>query len=136
MVALLTGTDEHSRLTEEVNTTKTKLEAAEAEVKRLKDLEAGRLKEQEITAELTSAKIDVAAVSTAAATKGLFGRLREQLLAAPDKTARQAIINDYKPAFSGRLQEARMPGPMEELTDPAAKQPTALPEATKKKFFG
>ena len=136
LVALLTGTDEHSRLTEEVNTTKTKLEAAEAEVARLKGIEEGRLKEQEITAELTAAKIDVAAVSTAAATKGLFGRLREQLLAAPDKTARQAIINDYKPAFSGRLQEARMPGPMEELTDPAAKKQPAIPADASNKYFG
>ena len=81
-----------SRLTEEVKTTKTALETAQAEVARLQGLEAGRLKEAEITAELKTAGIDATAVAAAPATKGLFGRLREQLLAAPDKTTRQAII--------------------------------------------
>jgi len=136
LVAKLTGTDEHGRLTEEVKTTKAQLEAAQAEVTRLQGLEAGRLKEAEIAAELKTAGIDATTASTAPATKGLFGRLREQLLSAADKTIRAAIIQDYKPAFSGRVQEARMPGPMEELRDPNAGQRGTLAPEAKKKYFG
>ena len=72
----LLGLDEVSRLTEEVKTSKTQLEAAQAEVARLQGLEAGRIKEAEITAELKTAGIDPTAAAASQATKGLFGRLR------------------------------------------------------------
>lgn len=136
LIEKLQGKDEHTRLTEEAKNAKQQLADSQAEIARLQGLEAGRIKEDEITTELKTAGIDAATASTMPATKGLFGRLREQLLSAPDKTARQAIIQDYKPAFSGRVQEAGMPGPMELLNDPAVKQQGTLSADTKKKYFG
>ena len=121
LVAVLTGTDEHTRLTEEATAAKTKLAEAETELTRLRAVEAGRLREQEIAAELTAAKFPTADPVL------YSGTFKEQLALATDKTARGKLIADRMALAAGRLQEGRLPPPNVPLTDPNANAPHGDP---------
>ena len=116
LVSVLKGTDEHTRLTEEAKTAKTQLEAAQAEVARLQGLEASRVKESEIAAELTAVKFptgDKAAFST---------RFQEDLKRAKDKAERAEIIKDRMSLLQGRVQEQGLPSPLAQFNDAGGQQ--------------
>jgi hypothetical protein len=126
LVAVLQGTDEHSRLTEELTTSKaavtakdTEIAALKAERDALKATEARRLKEEEIAAELKAANFPVADEVVYSA------RFQEQLKAAPDKAARAEIMQD-RLAVAGRIQEGITPPPLADLR-PAQKNAKANP---------
>lgn len=111
LVAVLQGTDEKSRLTEEVASLKAAATAKDAELATLKEEKAKRLREEEIAAELKAASFptgDEVAYSL---------RFREQLAAAPDKAARAVLIEDRMALVKTRLQEQQTttPSPMAEL---------------------
>jgi hypothetical protein len=129
VVAKLTGTDEHTRLTEQVKTLTAANAEKDAEIQKIKDFEAGRIKESEIAAEIKAAGIDISGDESK---KGLFGRLKEQLSSAADKASRATILRDYAPAFKGRVTEAAFAGPMEDLSGSTANdgKPVSQYEAT------
>jgi len=110
LVAKLQGTDEHTRLTEEVKTLAEASKAKDAELAALKTEKAKRLKEEEITAELKAANFPTADEVAYSPT------FKESLSGAADKTARAAIIAD-RMALTGRLQEHQLfqPSPMAEV---------------------
>ena len=122
LVAKLQGTDEHTRLTEEVTTLKTTVSAKDAalasketELVTLRANEAKRLREQEIATELTAAKFPTGDAVIYSAS------FKEQLTAAPDKTARATLITDRLALAKARLQEQdSFPAPLAQLTDTAS----------------
>ena len=117
LVSVLTGTDEHSRLTEEVKNLKDQAAAKDAELATLKASESKRLREEEIIA-------DLKAVNFPTTDPKLFStKFQEQLRAAPDKAARDALIAD-RLELRGHIQEAAIPAPLTSFgstTAPATK---------------
>lgn len=127
LVAILTKTDERSRLTEEATALKAANEQKDRELAELRQKEAGRLKESEITAELTAAKFPVTDKLVCS------DRFMEQVRQAPDKAARAEIIKDRMALASSRMQESATPGPFDDLNPAKAETPnTDSPHA---KFF-
>lgn len=110
LFAVLTKTDDKSRLTEEIAALKADAAKKDTELVALRAAEAKRLKEEEIAAELKAANFPTSDATLFSAT------FREQLTAAPNKESRAGLIADRLALASGRVQEqARMPDPMAEM---------------------
>ena len=128
LVAVLTGTDEVSRLTEEAKTLKDSVAAKDAELTTLKAEKATRVREEEITAELKAAKFPTGDA------KLFSAKFQEQLRAAPDKPARDALIKDRMELATGRLTEAGTPPPLTEIRDTNTAAPKA--DSSYDRLFG
>ena len=128
LVAKLTGTDEHTRLTEEVKTLKATSDAKDVELATLKAAEAKRIQEQEITAELTAMKFPINDP------KVYTSRFKEELLRAKDKAERTEIAKERMALISGRVQEDRLPSPLSEFRD--APKSAAGANPSHDRFFG
>lgn len=129
LVAKLKGTDDMSRLTEEVKTLKASEAAKDAELAALKAKDAARLKEDEILGELKAAGVATDSKLP------YFARFMEDLRGAADKTARAPLIADWKELTKARMQEQHVgtPAPLADLRpDPAPTVNTAAEE----RFFG
>lgn len=127
LVSIIKGTDEHSKMQEELKTLKAASEAKDEELKTLRAERAARLREQEVAAELKAANFPVSDE------KAFSSTFKEQLLAAPTKEARSAMISDRLALIGSRMQEqAGTPSPLADL-NPAS--PRTDP-GTEKKFFG
>ena len=129
IIAKLQGTDEHSRLTEEVKTLTEAGKAKDAELATLKAEKAKRVKEEEILTELKEAKFPTGDEVAYSAT------FKESLSAAADKTARAALISDRMGLLTtARVQEGILPSPLADL------RPTEKPDrrdtAHEARFFG
>ena len=109
LIAVLTGTDEHTRLTEEVTALKATVTAKDAELATLQAAQAKRLQEETIVAELAAAKFPTTDAAVYSAT------FKEELFAAPDATKRAALIADRMALASGRVQESTFPAPLADL---------------------
>ena len=132
LVAKLQGTDEHTRLTEEAKTAKAQLEAAQAEVTRLKDAEAKRVHE-EATAKAITEELAAAKFPTKDA-KAFSARFQEDLKRAKDATERAEIIKDRLSLVTGRVQEDRLPAPLANMGGEAKGTSGANP--ANDRFFG
>ena len=111
LVSKLQGTDEHTRLTEEVKTLKESATAQATELATLKAEKAARLREQEIAADLTAAKFPVNDPVVYSA------EFKEELAAAPDKAKRDRLIKDRLAVAKGRLTEGGLPAPLANLKE-------------------
>jgi hypothetical protein len=111
LVSKLQGTDEHTRLTEEVKTLKAAADTTAAELATLKAEKAARLREQEIAADLTAAKFPVNDPVVYSA------EFKEELAAAPDKAKRDRLIKDRLAVAKGRLTEGGLPAPLANLKE-------------------
>ena len=109
LVAKLQGTDEHTRLTEEVTALKATVTAKDAELATLQAAQAKRLQEETIVAELAAAKFPTTDAAVYSAT------FKEELFTAPDATKRAALIADRMALASGRVQESTFPAPLADL---------------------
>ena len=102
-------------------TLKATVTAKDTELATLRAEKATRLREEEITAELTAAKFPVADTALFSAT------FKEELFATTDKAKRAEKIKDRMALASGRLHEGRLPAPTAVLTDPNAARQTGDP---------
>ena len=109
LIAVLTGTDEHTRLTEEVTALKATVTAKDAELATLQAAQAKRLQEETIVAELAAAKFPTTDAAVYSAT------FKEELFSAHDATKRAALIADRMALASGRVQESAFPAPLADL---------------------
>jgi len=115
IIEKLQGKDEHTRLTEEIKTLRTATETKDAEIAKLQAVEAGRVKEAEIVAELTAAKFPTGDA------KAFSSRFQEDLKRAKDKAERAEIIKDRMTLLHGRVQEQGLPSPLAQFNDAGQK---------------